>query len=383
MSTFTIDANGGALAAGQGIANLLKAAALGPAYREKAEQDSLLKGAQVYHNNMAGNKAGAEAELLALKLGLQRDPLKTVMTEQQVPLDRRGAIESFMQTGSFGPSYETPVDGVGPVQPAPVTPDKMSSIARSIALYNKTLGVGGKVDEMAKAAQTDQEMRAVDAVIQNPALALPTAQAFFAASGKAPFNNVGNTGSSINALTGNQFEGSPALAKLFSDTQNALTNQRNAAAGASGAAANLSNARRARVESGLDKLVTILNDDGTATVTAVPTKGDMRTVGTAVPKGSGVDATNAKTRNQIIAAVEKEMPGASEADITAEVNKRLERRGITKTGNKNPAPSSSDSKISSQAAKFKSADEVKAAFKAGKVSREDAMAILQRDFGMK
>lgn len=342
MSTFTID--GGGLAAGQGIASLLKAAALGPMYRQNAEQDALLKGAQLYHHNMAGNKAGAEAEALAYRLGLQRDPLKTVMTEHQVPLDRRAAIESFMQNGSFGPSYDAPVDGVGPVQPAPVDSEKMSTIARSLALFNKTLGVGGKVDDMAQAAEIEQRMRDRAGVISGQA-PLPVAQAYAATSGKAPFNNVGNTGTTLNTLAGNQFEGSPALAKLFADTQTGLANQRNAAAGASGAAAGLSNARRDRVSSGLDKLVTVQDDEGAATIVAVPTKGDMRTVGTAVPKGSGVDATNAKTRNQIVAAVEKDERFRTDEEIAAEVEKRLARRNINGSGNKSPAGTKTTPKI--------------------------------------
>lgn len=343
---FTIDGNGGALAAGQGLANMFKAAALAPMYRQNAQQDAMLRSAQVYNQTMSGNKAGTEAELLALKLGLQRDPLKTVMLEQQVPLDRRAAIETFINTGSFGPSYDVPADGVGPVQPAPVDPAKMSNIARSIALFNKTLGVGGKVDDMAQAADIEQKARDRAAVIQNPALALPTAQAFYATSGKAPFDNVGNTGFSLNALTGGQFEANPVLAKLFGDAEVALTNQRNAAAGASGASAGLSNARRDRVVSGLDKPVTIVDDEtGQATVTAIPTRGETRTIGVAPAKGSGVDATNAKTRNAIIAAVEKDYPSYTEEQITAEVNKRLARRGIGPSGNKNPATGTSGQTI--------------------------------------
>lgn len=345
---FTIDGSTGALAAGQGIGNMIKAAALAPMYRQNAEQDALLKGAQVYHHNMAANKAGTEAELLAQKLGLQRDPLKNVMIEQQVPLDRRAAIETFMQTGSFGPSYEAPADGVGPVQPAPVDPSKMGNIARAIALYNKTLGVGGKVDDMAQAAEIEQRMRDRAGVISGQA-PLPVAQAYAATSGKAPFNNVGNTGTTLDVLTGNQFEGSPALAKLFAATQNALTGQRNAAAGASNASAGLSNARRDRVSSGLDKPVTIVDDEsGQATVTAIPTKGEARSIGVAAPKGTGADATNAKTRNQIIAAVEKEMTGAGEEEIAAEVDKRLARRGIAGSGNKNPKPGKPDPTMSQE-----------------------------------
>ncbi len=233
---FTID-GGGALAAGQGIGNLIKAAALAPMYRQNAEQDAMLKGAQVYNQTMSGNKAGTEAELLALKLGLQRDPLKTVMLEQQVPLDRRAAIETFINTGSFGPSYDVPADGVGPVQPAPVDPAKMSTIARSMALYNKTLGVGGKVDDMAQAADIEQKMRDRAAVIQNPALALPTAQAFYATSGKAPFDNVGNTGGAINQATGQGIVSDAVLRKLFDDKNASEVLENKAQANSSNASA--------------------------------------------------------------------------------------------------------------------------------------------------
>ena len=80
-------------------------------------------------------------------------------------------------------------------------------------------------------------IRAVSAVLTGVAgffafSRLPMAQAYFATRGKAPFDNVGNTGFSLNALTGGQFEANPVLAKLFGDAEVALTNQRNAAAGA-------------------------------------------------------------------------------------------------------------------------------------------------------
>lgn len=338
---FTINGDG-ALAAGQGIGNLIKAAALAPMYRQNAEQDAALKGAQLYHQTMAGNKAGAEAQLFAHRLSVQRDPLQTAMLENQVPLDRRADIERFLQTGSFGPAFQAPADGVGPVQPPPVDPQKVSTIARSMALFNKTLGVGGKVDDMAQAAQIEQLMRDRSAVMAGTAPALPVAQAYAATSGRAPFDNVGETGVSLDTITGNQFAANPALLKLFADTQTALANQRTAAAGASNAAAGLSGARRARIESGLDKPVTVVDDEtGQATVTAIPTRGDPRSIGIAPSKATGTDATNAKTRNQIIAAVEKELgSSATDAEIRAEVDKRLARRGIT--GNKSPAPGKPD-----------------------------------------
>lgn len=215
---FTID-GGGALAAGQGIGNLIKAAALAPMYRQNAEQDAMLKGAQVYNQTMSGNKAGTEAELLALKLGLQRDPLKTVMLEQQVPLDRRAAIETFINTGSFGPSYATPADGVGPVMPPPVDPDKMNLIARGMAMYNKAIGTGSNVEQMAKAGsemQTqgirDRALAAVDNLDRMNRLNT------LAKPGDTymPFDAIGTTGYSVNKATG-QGEGLDVLRKLFGE----------------------------------------------------------------------------------------------------------------------------------------------------------------------
>lgn len=380
---FTLDA-GGAQAAGQGIGNIFKAYALGDQYRQQGEMDAMTTTARLGQSQAAARKYNADAALDEYKLGLQKDPMRTAMIENQVPLDTRPVIEKFFQTGSFGPSYDTPADGVGPVLPPPVDTNKLGTIARAIAAYDKAVGTGSNVQQMAKAGETEQTMRDRAAVITNAGLALPTSQAYFATSGKAPFDNVNNTGYSLNALTGAQVEANPVLAKLFGTVEQSKVTENLAQAGNANASAGLSGARRDRVVSGLDKPVTIVDDEtGQASITALPTRGDPRTIGVAPTKGTGVDATNAKTRNAIIAAVEKEMPGADEATITAEVTKRLVRRGLTGAANKNPAPSASAPKIPGQSGQFKSADEVKAAFRAGTMSREDATAILQRDFGMK
>lgn len=340
---FTLDANG-AQAAGQGIGNIFKAYALGDQYRQQGEMDAMNTIARLGQTQAAARKYNADAALDEYKLNLQKDPMRTAMIENQVPLDMRPVIEKFFQTGSFGPGYDTPVNGVGPVIPPPVDTNRLGTIARAIAAYDKALGTGSNVQQMAKASETEQTMRDRAAVINNAGLALPTSQAYFATSGKAPFDNVNNTGYSLNALTGAQAEANPALAKLFSAIEKSRANENNASAG-------LSSARRDRVVGGFDKPVTIVDDEtGQATVTVLPTKGDPRSIGVAPTKGTGVDATNAKTRNAIIAAVEKEMPGADEATIIAEVTKRLARRGITGAENKNPANIPSSSKISAQEA---------------------------------
>lgn len=326
---FTLDA-GGAQAAGQGIGNLFKAYVLGPQYRQQAEQDAMKSASDIYYRRMAGDKYGAEAEGLRMTNNARTAPIDTTL-----PANLQTAFKLFQATGDN--NMERFAKAGTELQTQGIRDQAVTNVSN--------LDLMNRLNTLAKPGDTYE-----------------------------PFKNVGETGYSVNQATGQQVEAAPVIAKIFQQVQGALANQRNAAAGASGAAANLSNARRARVESGLDKLVTVQDEDGAATIVAVPTKGDMRTVGTAVPKGTGVDATNAKTRNAIIAAVERDLSGADEATIAAEVEKRLARRGMG--ANKNPAPAPGQPKI--QLPQGYTADralsEAKAAIAAGK----DRSAVIQR-----
>jgi hypothetical protein len=191
-----------------------------------------------------------------------------------------------------------------------------------------------------------------------------------ASKGTAQFNNIGNTGAGFNVHTGEGQVLDAALRTLFQNEGQALIGQRNAAAGASGASANLSNARRDRVVGGYDKPVTILDDDtGEANITRIPTGQQPVTVGVAPKKGTGVDATNAKERNRVTTAVEKEMVGASDAEIAAEVERRMARRAAP---GKTPAAAPAAPKIDMTAAA-----KVRADFKAGKLTREQAASQLR------
>lgn len=306
---FTIDGNGGALAAGQGLGNLFKAAAMAPMYRQQAEADSSLKGAQLYHHMMAGNKLGTEAEQKRGALAIQNDPLENTMLSLGLPTNLAPAFRERIATGSFGPSYQTPADGVGPVMPAPANDATMQKLAQAMSLTQRMFATGSNVDQGAGAALKEQKARGIDAVVADPKLAANYGKANAASEGKPLFNDVGNTGYSMDNFTGGQAEANPVLAKIFSTGQNALANQRNASAGNSSANAELL----------LEKLG-ILQKTG-----AMPSAG-----------GTGEAATNAKARNAIIAAVEKDYPGADEDTINAEVTKRLDRRGIQQNGNKNP-----------------------------------------------
>lgn len=189
--------------------------------------------------------------------------------------------------------------------------------------------LGKDANNFSKSAETEQGIGHREAIIQNPALALPVTQAHFATSGKAPFDNISDTGYSINQATGEATVAHPGLAKLFHGSEGALANQRNASAGES-------STRAARIKSGLDHTVTALDENGKPMVTALPTGGGYQHIAPAKTTTTGVDATNAKAYNAIVTQVEKDMPGAKEDKISAEVEARWARRSLP---NKNPAPS--------------------------------------------
>lgn len=90
----------------------------------------------------------------------------------------------------------------------------MPEYKKSLLTAWKLLG-GEHVDNFSRAGESEQRIAHREAVMKNPALALPTAQAHFATSGKAPFDNVGNTGHSVNQATGEQIVANPVIAKLF------------------------------------------------------------------------------------------------------------------------------------------------------------------------
>lgn len=77
--------------------------------------------------------------------------------------------------------------------------------------------LGDKADNFSRAAETEQTLGHREAIINDPSLTTPTAQAHFATSGKAPFDNIGTSGHSINQATGEQIVAHPGMAKLFRD----------------------------------------------------------------------------------------------------------------------------------------------------------------------
>ncbi|HQS00794.1 MULTISPECIES: hypothetical protein [unclassified Polaromonas] len=298
---FTLDGSGGQ-AAGQGIGSLFKAYALGPMYRQQAEQEAAAKAATAYSHTQAGNKYGAQA------------------AQENFTLDQRRGMDAEIAADPSMQAYER-------------------NLRRVFKMTGDT-----NAERVAKAGTEFQAQGFRDRAVAEPNIeAMNKLIAVTADKPYLPFDNVGSTGYSINKATGTGGEINPVLAKIFQTVEQSKVNENNAQAGSAGASAGLSTARRDRVIAGLDKPVTIVDEDtGQATVTTLPTKGAPVSIGVAPSKGTGEAATNAKTRNAIIAAVEKELGGySSEAEIAAEVEKRLARRGM----NKSPSPAAAAPKI--------------------------------------
>lgn len=234
---FALQADGGAAAAGQGIGNLFKAYAMGDLYRQKAEDESLLNTARMtaLQSQALASEAAAEANRTKAALGqqqlkLQQNPLESAMLNLGLPTALAPAFKQRLETGSFGPSYEAPADGVGPIQPPPATPETVAELGRAMSLLQRMIATDSKVNQGTDAALDEQRYRGIEAVLKNPALAGNYGRANAAAAGKPLFDNVQDTGYSIDNFSGAQTQGNPALAKLFGNAQAALANQRNAAA---------------------------------------------------------------------------------------------------------------------------------------------------------
>lgn len=282
---------------------------------------------------------------------------------------KAGAPSTFSATG-----YPEIDEAIG-IKPQPIVdPEAAQRLAREFSRLAPALvnpddyTVQGQADASGK-YQTQDVLDQVLAGRVDPGRA---GSAVAASKGTAQFNNVGNTGVGFNVHTGQGNVIDQGLRVLFGNEANSRIRENDAQAGSASASAGLSNARRERVVGGYDKPVTILDDDsGEAQITRIPTGQAPVTVGVAPKKSTGADATNAKERNRVVAAVEKEMIGASDAEIAAEVDRRMARR--TNAGKAPaPAPAAAPPKIDMTAAA-----KVKADYKAGKLTREQAQAKLR------
>ena len=228
MPTFAVD-NPWA-AAGSGVGSGLGALFQGEAVKQKYAQDAAAKEASLYMHKMAGDKYGAEAALKQNQVALQQNPLENAMLNLGLPTNLASAFKSKLETGSFGGAYESPADGVGPVMPAPADSDTVKKLGQAISVMQRMYATGSNVHQGSQAALEEQKQRGIDAVVANPTLAPAYGKANAAAAGKPLFNDVGNTGYSMDNFTGGQIEGNPVLAKIFNTVQSSMANENNAQA---------------------------------------------------------------------------------------------------------------------------------------------------------
>lgn len=232
-----------------------------------------------------------------------------------------------------------------------------------------------KVEGQATASGLYQTQDLLDQVLQGRVAPGRAGAAVAASKGTKQVENVGNTGAGFNIHTGEGQVLDEGLRTLFGNEGNSRIRENNAQAGAANASAGLSGARRSRVEGGYGNApVTIIDDDtGEASVTRIPTGKEPVTVGLAPKKATGRDATNAKERNRVVTAVEKELVGASDAEIQKEVDRRMARRGGDAPAGK-PAPAAAPSAPNIDMGK---AAKIKADVKSGAITREAGVAQLR------
>jgi hypothetical protein len=129
---------------------------------------------------------------------LRRD----AMASNGIPLDEEGAVTNFFQSGNLGGKYQAPVDGVGPVAPAPEWSKNLGDVARAISGVQTALAIGDKSSEnIAKAGAINRESRLSDAIIAGTANRNAVGGAQAAVAGKDLYNRDA-TGSVLDQFTG-------------------------------------------------------------------------------------------------------------------------------------------------------------------------------------
>lgn len=211
-----------------------------------------------------------------------------------------------------------------------------------------------------------------------------------------PFAAVGNTGTALNQVTGAQPVSNPGLRTLFGDKVGSEINENKAQAGAAGASAGASTALRdlRRVQAKTEDAERGIKQlDLEAAIGGQPLPSSNRA-------SRGADSTNSKFRNQVIAAAMKkpEFGVMSQAEKMDYINNELAVAGLDPvqhnelvgkgpagagrgTGG-NPGPMDATAASAKQSAKpkqpdMKAGEEIRAQFKAGRLTRDQAKAKLR------
>ncbi len=273
---FTLNADG-AQSLGQGIGNMFKAYAMAPHLRQQAEQDAALKGAQIYHHNMSGNKSGTEAEGLRLTNTARTGPI-----DSNLPAALQTAYKLFQATGDT--NMERFANAGTAIQTQGIRDQAVANV--------NNLDTMNRLNTLAKPGDTYM-----------------------------PYDNVGTSGYSLNKATGAQVEANPVIAKLFQQVEGSLANQRNAAAGASNASASKYNAEADIEKQKAERLRTTGSLPGTG---AEGSEGALSSTILNTLKVPALDAKGRQVRNPITGEQEMTVDlGAQKAFYQwADTNKR-------------------------------------------------------------
>lgn len=402
---FRVPNNGGQQAA-DGVGNFFRSLAMAPMYEAQAAQQAQDAGLKrdLTQSQIGVHLADAAIKEQERKTLAGRPDILSLMgatrAGMSVPEFQAGLSERTYGAPEMGPPIlPQPIAGVGPSGRTAAFDDAI------LSLYGPAMATPADKtnwDQLAKARGEYQDQGAMgDALAAANGGDYMKSSALSAVRGKkefTPFKAVGNTGTALNEITGEQPVTNHGMNVLFGDEGRALVSQRQAAAGASGAAAGASRALTSlrgtqttneKIKGGLSAL------DFQAAQEGKPLPSSNK--GT-----SGSSATNSKFRNQIIlAAMRKpEFSVMNQAEKSDYINTELmvagmdpivpgELAGLPVQGNpqaqaKGPGPIDAKAAGSTAGAAVKKqpdmtkAAAVKADYKAGKLTKEQARAKLQQ-----
>ncbi len=387
--------NQGGQQLGDGIGNLFRSIAMAPLYAaqgaddaQSADQKRRLQQSQIDENQaqIGTHLATAAIKNNELKTLEGRPDMLRLMAASRagvsVPEFNAALSETTNGAPMVGPSFlSAPIEGVGPSGRTANLQDVISTIyAPAMATPADKMNF----EQLAKARGEYQDQDVLDqAVAAARGRNYMRSGALSAVRGKkefTPFAAVGNTGTALNQVTGEQPTTNQALYTLFNNQGQALIGQRNAAAGASGAAAGASRAlaglrgvqtTNAKTQGEIDALDLVAAREGKP----LPSTNKV---------SRAADSTNAKLDNQIYSAMMKDPAWANAPDdeFTAEL---VRRRSLTPAAAKAgapadgaPAPAAKPAAGAKKPIDMKAANQVKADFKAGKISMQQAKEKLQQ-----
>lgn len=391
----SVGANQGGQQLGDGIGNLFRSIAMAPLYQAQAAEDAQneeqrrrLQQSQIDENQaqIGTHVANAAIKNNELKTLEGRPDMLKLMAAARggVNVPELNAALSEMTNGApmTGPSFmSAPIDGVGPSGRTANLQDVISTIyAPAMATPADKMNF----EQLAKARGEYQDQDVMDQAVRAAGSGnYMRSGALSAVRGKkefTPFKAVGNTGTALNETTGEQPTTNPAMFTLFDNQGRALIGQRNAAAGASGAAAGASRAlaglrgvqtTNAKTQGEID----VLDRDAAKAGKPLPSSNKV---------SRAADSTNAKLDNQIYQQMMRDpaWSGAPDDEFTAEL---VRRRSLTPAAAKAgapadgvPAPAAKPAPGAKKPIDMTAANQVKADFKAGKISMQQAKVKLQQ-----